>query len=68
MTDPLPRRVNATCEVKLARAGAPVCGKPTTHAYPAARVGWWAVCEQHAAALGPYCTPVAELADAKREA
>ncbi len=56
--------ISPTCETLSPRAP---CGKPTTHAYPALRGGWAALCEQHAANILPHCTPLPDLLAAGEE-
>lgn len=49
--------VSRTCEVLCGR-GAHPCGKPTTYAYMASRLGWMALCDAHAVNHLPYALPI----------
>jgi hypothetical protein len=52
-------KVSPTCEVIEGRA---MCGKPTTHAYPAWKGAWMALCKHHAKPHLPNaCWPLEQL-------
>jgi hypothetical protein len=56
--------ISPTCETLCGRVE---CGGATTHAYPALRGGWAAICERHATNVLPYCTPLPDLLAAGEE-
>jgi hypothetical protein len=54
--------ISPTCEtLGLPGARPRQCGQPTSHAYPALRGGWAAICEHHAVNILPHCTPIVGL-------
>jgi hypothetical protein len=53
--------ISPTCETLVGACLTKSCGQPTTHAYPALRGGWAALCEHHADNIHPYCILLADL-------